>query len=107
MDWINEVERVFEYNEVPDRVKVKLAATKLKRGFRLGGNRSREQQGKSKIIVWVKMKKKMRDHFLPLGYTQTLYQRLYALPQRVRSVDDYTEEFYQLVAWNDLSKMDE
>ncbi|KAE8715853.1 putative Quercetin 3-O-methyltransferase 1 [Hibiscus syriacus] len=30
VDWINEVERIFEYKEVPDRVKVKLIAIKLK-----------------------------------------------------------------------------
>lgn len=30
IDWLNEVERIFDYKEVPDRVKVKLVAIKLK-----------------------------------------------------------------------------
>ncbi|KAJ0962642.1 hypothetical protein J5N97_027764 [Dioscorea zingiberensis] len=30
IDWLNEVERIFEYKEVPDRLKVKLVAIKLK-----------------------------------------------------------------------------
>jgi hypothetical protein len=30
VDWLNEIERIFEYKEVPDRDKVKLVAIKLK-----------------------------------------------------------------------------
>ncbi|KAE8699360.1 putative CCCH-type zinc finger family protein [Hibiscus syriacus] len=109
VDWINEVERIFEYKEVPDRVKVKLIAIKLKGrayAWREQLRRSRERHSKAKIIDWEKMKKKMKSHFLPFGYTQTLFQRLHALRQGARSVDDYTE-FYQLVARNDLSETDE
>ena len=39
IDWLNEVERIFDYKEVPDRVKVKLVAIKLK-GERLHGGSS-------------------------------------------------------------------
>ncbi|KAE8672984.1 hypothetical protein F3Y22_tig00111832pilonHSYRG00073 [Hibiscus syriacus] len=85
VDWIDEVERIFEYKEVPDRVKVKLIAIKLKGRASAWWEqlrRSRERQGKAKITDWEKMKKKMK-------------------------VDDYTEEFYQLVAQNDLSETEE
>ena len=39
--------------------------------------------------------------------TQTLYQRLHSLKQGAQSVDDYTEEFYHLIAWNNLSEIEE
>ena len=110
IDWLNEVERIFEYKEVPDRVKVKLVAIKLKGRASAWWEqlkRSWERQGKSKITNWEKMKKKMKGHFLPFGYTQTLFQRLHSLRQGARSVNDYTKEFYQLVARNDLSETKE
>lgn len=49
----------------------------------------------------------MKGHFLPFGYTHSLFQRLHALRQCARFVDDYMEEFYQLVARNDLSETEE
>ncbi|KAL4187273.1 hypothetical protein AMTRI_Chr09g18140 [Amborella trichopoda] len=40
--------------------------------------------------------KKLREQFLPFNYTQKMFQQLHTLRQVGQSVDDYTEEFYQL-----------
>ncbi|KAL4179603.1 hypothetical protein AMTRI_Chr13g88160 [Amborella trichopoda] len=53
------------------------------------------------------MKKKLREQFLPFNNTQTMFQRLHTLWQSGWFVDNYTEEFYQLVAQNNLSETEE
>ena len=49
IDWIDEVERIFDYKEVPEQIKVKLVAIKLKGRASAWWEqlrRSRNRQGK-------------------------------------------------------------
>ncbi|KAL6191519.1 hypothetical protein ACLB2K_037909 [Fragaria x ananassa] len=63
IDWLNTVERVFDYKEMPNHRKVKLVAVKLtKNASALWEqlNIRRLRMGKSRITTWEKMKKALR-----------------------------------------------
>uniref|UniRef100_A0A2N9J449 Uncharacterized protein n=2 Tax=Magnoliopsida TaxID=3398 RepID=A0A2N9J449_FAGSY len=77
-DWLNHVERVFEYHEIPDHKKVKIVGIKLKGRASAWWEQIQTQQvkfGKKKIQDWSKMKKKLQEQFLPFNYLQTQFAR--------------------------------
>ena len=68
LDWLQTVERIFEYKEVPDDKKVKLVALKLRKyastwWANLVAKRARN--GKGKIGTWAKMKDNLRPSSFP------------------------------------------
>jgi len=72
MDWLQTVERVFEYKEVPEEQKVKIVAVKLKKQASIWWEnlkRKRKCEGKSKIKTWDKMHQKLTRKYLhPYSY---------------------------------------
>ena len=60
LDWLNTVERVFEYCDPPERQKVKLVAIKMRKNASFWWEnlkRQRQRDDKKKIETWEKMKK--------------------------------------------------
>nr|GEU68731.1 putative reverse transcriptase domain-containing protein [Tanacetum cinerariifolium] len=110
IDWLAAVEEVFEFKEVPENKRVSLIATKLRGRASAWWQQmklTRERVGKSKITSWKKMKKCTRANFIPHNYQRLMYQRLQNLKQGSKSVEDYTTEFYQLIARNDIQERED
>jgi len=89
LDWLNTVERVFDYKEVPEDKKVKLVALKLRKYASLWWTNlctKRTRSQKEKIRSWEKMKKKLKARFLPISYVQDSYAQLHNLTQGTMSI---------------------
>ncbi|GKB80007.1 reverse transcriptase domain-containing protein [Tanacetum coccineum] len=76
IDWLSTVERVFDVRDILDKLKVKLAAIKLRQHASLWWdhvNKRRRIKGKSKVETWEKMKKLMKAKFLPENHRQEAF----------------------------------
>ena len=99
IDWITNIDKFFDYMEVPKEKMVRLVACRLKGGAstwweRLHNRRIRE--GKHSIRTWYRMKQLLKKDFLPPDYEQILFQQDRRCHQSVRSVYEYTIEFMRL-----------
>jgi len=100
LDWLQTVEWVFDYKDVPDAKKAKLVALKLRKYASIWCTNvvaERARKGKVKIRSWDQMRDKLKDKFLPPRYLQDNYLKLHRLKQGTKSVEEYTREFEQLL----------
>ena len=71
MDWINALEKYFDFEEIEDKNKVKYAVTKLKVHAYIWWDElqiHRERRGKYKIKTWDKMLDKIKSQFMQKDY---------------------------------------
>eukprot|EP00253_Pinus_taeda_P007545 PITA_07545 len=79
IDWINSMEKFFDYEEMEEEKKVKFAVTKLVGHAALwwdGVQAERTILGKQPINNWSRMAAKLKGKFLPINYQQTLFRQM-------------------------------
>nr|GFB10895.1 reverse transcriptase domain-containing protein [Tanacetum cinerariifolium] len=97
--WLQTVERIFDLRDIPDRLKVKLVAIKLKKYASLWWEQvqtQRARKGKHKVDTWDKMKRLLRDQFLPVTNKQDVYLDYQNLKQASLSVEELINEFERM-----------
>lgn len=100
IDWINDMGKFFDYEEMEEGKRVKFAVTKLKGHETLwwdGVQEKRRRLGKQPIKNLTRMVAKLRGKFLPSDYQQSLFRKIHNLRQRSLTVKEYTKEFYKVV----------
>ena len=71
LDWIYDMEKLFEFEGTPDNKKLNIAVTRLKDHASLWWEHlqtDRQRKGKEKIRTQVKMVNKVKNKFLPVDY---------------------------------------
>ncbi|KAA0037938.1 uncharacterized protein E5676_scaffold154G00410 [Cucumis melo var. makuwa] len=90
--------------------KVHLVALKLKGGASAWWDQvavNQQKQGRQTIRSWEKMKKLMKQRFLPPNYEQTLYTQYQNCRQGYRKTAEYIEEFHRLGARTNLMESEQ
>lgn len=78
LDWINSVEKFFDYADVPNDKRVKLFAYKLRgRVIAWWDKVQFERQVANKLTIsnWERTRKELNKRFLPTDYEQMMYQK--------------------------------
>jgi len=94
LDWLETVERVVEFEDIPEEKKVKLVALKLRKYVSIWWSNvvyKRVRKCKGKIKTWEKMKAKLKSKFLCPYYLQDNFLKLHHLKQGSKSVGSTVE----------------
>ncbi|XP_035836015.1 uncharacterized protein LOC118485763 [Helianthus annuus] len=99
LDWLHTVERIFDLRDIPDRFKVKLVAIKLRKYASLWWEhvkKKRSQEGRSRVTTWEKMRKLLREKFLPPNYRQEAFLDYHNHSQQSTTVEELIADFDRL-----------
>ncbi|VFQ82890.1 unnamed protein product [Cuscuta campestris] len=109
IEWLETVERVFDYAEVLEDKKVKLVALKF-RGYAstwwTNTTTKRKREDKAAVKTWTKMRALLKKKFIPTHYIRENFSRLQHLRKGNQSVEEYNREFEELLMRCDLQEND-
>lgn len=97
LDWINEMDKYFECEEVSEDRRVMFAAAKLKGHAALWRDNVQIERGrlnKFSIKKFSRMVDKLKGIFLPKDYQIAPHRQVQNLKQKGMIVREYSEEFY-------------
>ncbi|XP_016172965.1 uncharacterized protein LOC107615417 [Arachis ipaensis] len=100
LEWERKVKLLFQCHNYSDVKKVRLAAVEFSDYALVWWaelDKQRRRNDKPPILSWEKMKKVMRQRFVPSYYYRELHQRLQRLYQGSKSVDEYHKEMEMLL----------
>ncbi|XP_076909541.1 uncharacterized protein LOC143566842 [Bidens hawaiensis] len=99
IDWLHTVERIFDLRQVPEHLKVKLVAIRLRKYTSLWWEHvqnKRYREGKHKVETWEKMKRLMRSKLVPVNHKQDSFLEYHNLKQAALPVEEFIVKFEQL-----------
>uniref|UniRef100_A0A0D3BMK7 CCHC-type domain-containing protein n=1 Tax=Brassica oleracea var. oleracea TaxID=109376 RepID=A0A0D3BMK7_BRAOL len=105
LDWFVTADEFLEFKEVPANKQVSYVTTRFRSHAASWWNQvklTRTRRRKEKIHSWDKLKKHMRKTFIPYNFERLLFQKFHNIRQGSRSVEDYANEFYQMLTRVDI-----
>ncbi|VFQ91299.1 unnamed protein product [Cuscuta campestris] len=110
LEWLETVERVFDFKDVSDEKKVKIVALKFQKYASTWWTNTctkRRRNDKEPVSTWIKMRSLLKKKFLPAEYVRENLAKLQTLRQGSKSVEEYNREFEELLLRCDLQEDDE
>ena len=96
LNWLTEFENYCEHHQMEDDRRVGLAKMKLEgqaRNFWRNQERFLRHQLKDQPITWAKMKRSLRDQYIPLSHQLQIMDECSQLKQGCQSITNYIEQF--------------
>ena len=93
INWISEINKYVEYDEVQEDKRVRLAVTRLKGHASLWWDSVQTERRKNKSLIksWDRMVVNMRANLFPKYYQLIMYRQVQNLRQILLTVREYTE----------------
>ena len=96
IDWINELEEYFEYEDIRNPYGVNFAKAKMKGHAKIWWQEvqlERNRRGKEKITRWYHMMDKLKKQFIPIDYELDLFKKMQGLKQQENQFKNIQRNF--------------